>query len=134
MTTIDEYHRRCEQLFVAGGNAAVRRAAQEGLDEVGPHPDLYSWLALGHAAEDDDDHDDSAEEAFQAGLALDRDHLGLLAGYAELCLRADSFEYPGRAARAVTCPSASRSWRRGPPKPTGLPPPSAGPDEVTGTI
>ncbi|MFF4909995.1 hypothetical protein ACFY2T_34650 [Streptomyces sp. NPDC001260] len=102
MTTIDEYQRRCEQMFVAGGNAAVRRAAQEGLDEVGPHPDLYSWLALGHAAEDDDDHDDSAEEAFQAGLALDRDHLGLLAGYAELCLRADSFEYPGRAARAVT--------------------------------
>lgn len=102
MTAIDAYQRRCEQLFVAGGNAAVRRAAQAGLDELGPHPDLYCWLALGHAAEDDDDHDDSAEEAFRAGLALDGDHLGLLAGYAELCLRADSFEYPGRAARAVT--------------------------------
>ncbi|MFE5190638.1 hypothetical protein [Streptomyces sp. NPDC056628] len=100
MTTVDAYQDRCEQLFTAGGNAAVRRAAQEGLDELGPHPDLYCWLALGHAAEDDDDHDDRAEEAFRAGLALDADHLGLLAGYAELCLRADAFEYPGRAARA----------------------------------
>ncbi|MFE1839843.1 hypothetical protein [Streptomyces sviceus] len=102
MTTIDEYQQRCEQMFVAGGNGAVRRAAQAGLDELGPSPDLYCWLALGHAAEDDDEHDDYAEEAFRAGLALDGDHLGLLAGYAELCLRADSFEYPGRAARAVT--------------------------------
>ncbi|MFD5583498.1 hypothetical protein ACFWII_06780 [Streptomyces sp. NPDC127063] len=101
MTTIDEYQRRCEQLFVAGGNAAVRRAAQAALDEHGPHPDLYCWLALGHCAEDDDDHDDAAEEAFRAGLALDSEHLGLLAGYTELCLRADAFEYPGRAGRAV---------------------------------
>lgn len=99
-TAIDVYQDRCEQLFLAGGNAAVRRAAQEGLDELGPQPDLYCWLALGHAVEDDDDHDDRAEEAFRAGLALDADHLGLLAGYAELCLRADGFEYPGRAARA----------------------------------
>jgi hypothetical protein len=100
MTTVDAYQERCEQLFRAGGNAAVRRAAQEGLDEHGPHPDLYCWLALGHAAEDEDDHDDRAEEAFRAGLALDADHVGLLAGYAELCLRADAFDHPGRAARA----------------------------------
>ncbi|MEV6484734.1 hypothetical protein [Streptomyces sp. NPDC051576] len=99
-TTIDMYQDRCEQLFLAGGNAAVRRAAQEGLEELGPQADLYCWLALGHAAEDEDDHDDRAEEAFRAGLALDGDHLGLLAGYAELCLRADAFDYPGRAARA----------------------------------
>ncbi|MEU9360038.1 hypothetical protein AB0D35_18260 [Streptomyces sp. NPDC048301] len=101
MTTCEAYQDRCEQLFLAGGNAAVRRAAQEGLDELGPEADLYCWLALGHAAEDDDDHDDDAEKAFRAGLALDGDHLGLLAGYAELCLRADSFEHPGRAARAA---------------------------------
>lgn len=100
-TAIDVYQDRCEQLFLAGGNAAVRRGAQEGLDELGPQADLYCWLALGHAVEDDDDHDDRAEEAFRAGLALDGDHLGLLAGYAELCLRADAFEYPGRAARAA---------------------------------
>ncbi|MFG2379288.1 hypothetical protein ACGFY9_48590 [Streptomyces sp. NPDC048504] len=86
-------------MFLAGGNAAVRRAAQEGLDELGPQADLYCWLALGHPVEDDD-RDDRAEEASRAGLALDAAHLGLLAGYAELCLRADAFEYPGRAARA----------------------------------
>ncbi|MEV5162208.1 MULTISPECIES: hypothetical protein [unclassified Streptomyces] len=101
MTTVEACQSRCEQLLLAGGHAAVRRAAQEGLDELGPQADLYCWLALGHAVEDDDDHDDRAEEAFRAGLALDADHLGLLAGYAELCLRADSFEHPGRAARAV---------------------------------
>ncbi|MFF3941782.1 hypothetical protein [Streptomyces phaeofaciens] len=132
MTTIGDYQDRCEQLFLAGGNAAVRRAAQQGLDRLGPffrirpapvhgscqrgrpcdlgkirkrgprpQADLYCWLALGHAAEDDDDHDDRAEEAFRAGLALDGDHLGLLTGYAELCLRADAFEYPARASRAV---------------------------------
>ncbi|MGW7613192.1 hypothetical protein ACWGKW_39335 [Streptomyces sp. NPDC054766] len=102
MTGVEACQDRCEQLFLAGGNAAVRRAAQEGLDEFGPQADLFCWLALGHAAEDDDDHDDYAERAFRAGLSLDSSHLGLLAGYAELCLRADSFEYPGRAARAVT--------------------------------
>ncbi|MEU8621646.1 hypothetical protein [Streptomyces sp. NPDC048623] len=101
MSTLDAWQDRCEQLFVAGGNAAVRRSAQEGMDELGPHPDLYCWLALGHVAEDEDDHDDEAERAFRAGLALDPDHLGLLAGYAELCLRADGFDRPGRAGRAA---------------------------------
>ncbi|MFJ8061115.1 hypothetical protein [Streptomyces sp. NPDC096142] len=115
-TTIDGYQDRCEQLFLAGGNAAVRRAAREGLDELGPQPDLYCWLALGHAVEDDDDHDDRAEEAFRAGLALDADHLGLLAGYAELCLRADAFEYPGRAARA---PVLSRRLQEAAPESAG---------------
>ncbi|MFJ9669074.1 hypothetical protein ACIRPP_31455 [Streptomyces sp. NPDC101219] len=100
-TTIDAYQDRCEQLFLAGGYAAVRRAAQQGLDELGPLAELYCWLALGHAAEDEDDHDDLAEEAFRAGLALEAGHPGLLAGYAELCLRADAFDHPGRAARAV---------------------------------
>ncbi|MEU6933841.1 hypothetical protein [Streptomyces sp. NPDC046385] len=102
MTTVEAYEDRCEQLFHAGGNAAVRRAAQEGLDALGPQADLYCWLALGHAVEDEDDHDDEAEKAFRAGLAREPDHLGLLAGYAELCLRSDSFDHPGRAGRAVT--------------------------------
>ncbi|MFF3173685.1 hypothetical protein ACFVQ0_13755 [Streptomyces sp. NPDC057900] len=101
MTTADVYSERCEQLFLAGGLAGVRRAATQGLDETGPHADLYCWLAVAHASEDDDDHDTEAERAFRKGLALDADHPGLLAGYAELCLRSDSFEYPGRAARAV---------------------------------
>ncbi|MFJ9825083.1 hypothetical protein ACIRSU_11975 [Streptomyces sp. NPDC101160] len=101
MSTLDAYQDRCEQLFVAGGSAAVRRAAQEGIDALGPHPDLSCWLALGHVVEDEDDHDDEAERAFRAGLALDPDHLGLLAGYAELCRRADGFDHPGRAGRAA---------------------------------
>ncbi|MFD0145278.1 MULTISPECIES: hypothetical protein [unclassified Streptomyces] len=101
MTTAEAYFARCEQLYLAGGHAAVRRAAREGLDALGPSADLYCWLGVGHTAEDEDDHDDAAEEAFRAGLKLDPDHLGLLAGYAELCLRADGFEHPGRSARAV---------------------------------
>ncbi|MFB7372071.1 hypothetical protein ACFC0D_19765 [Streptomyces sp. NPDC056222] len=100
-TEAEAYFERCEQLFLAGGSAAVRRAAQEGLDALGPTADLYCWLGVGHALEDEDDHDDRAEEAFRAGLRLDPDHLGLLGGYAELCLRADGFNHPGRAARAV---------------------------------
>ncbi|MGC5397433.1 hypothetical protein ACPXCP_17015 [Streptomyces sp. DT20] len=100
MTTTDVYDERCEQLFLAGGLAGVRRTATQGLDEAGPHADLYCWLAVAHASEDDDDHDTEAERAFRRGLALDADHLGLLAGYAELCLRSDSFDHPGRAARA----------------------------------
>ncbi|WP_370416510.1 hypothetical protein [Streptomyces fradiae] len=101
MSTLDDWQDRCEQLFVAGGHADVRRAAREGIEELGPHPDLYCWLALGHVAEDEDDHDDEAERTFRTGLALDPDHLGLLAGYAELCLRADGFDRPGRAGRAA---------------------------------
>ncbi|WP_327708754.1 hypothetical protein OG912_07905 [Streptomyces sp. NBC_00464] len=101
MTTVDEYNERCEQLFLAGGLGAVRRAARQGLDDVGPHADLYCWLAVAHASEDEDDHDTEAERAFRKGLALEADHLGLLAGYGELCLRSDAFEYPGRANRAV---------------------------------
>ncbi len=132
MTTLDTYETRCEQLFLEGGNAAVRRTAQEGLDALGPQADLYCWLALGHAAEDEDDHDDRAEEAFRVGLALDRDHLGLLAGYAELCLRADGFDHPGRAARAVVLSRRLKELAPAPPRPTGSPPPSAGPAGATG--
>ncbi|MEV0781400.1 hypothetical protein AB0I52_00135 [Streptomyces sp. NPDC050423] len=101
MTTADVYSEPCEQLFLAGGLAGVRRTATQRLDEAGPHADLYCRLAVAHASEDDDDHDTEAERAFRKGLALDADHPGLLAGYAELCLRSDSFEYPGRAAGAV---------------------------------
>ncbi|MEV6104645.1 hypothetical protein AB0M28_07980 [Streptomyces sp. NPDC051940] len=101
MSSLDDFQDRCEQLYAAGGRAEVRRAAAEGLERVGPHPDLYCWLALGHVREDDDDHDTEAERAFRAGLKLDPDHLGLLAGYAALCLRSDGFDHPGRAARAV---------------------------------
>ncbi|SNS89274.1 tetratricopeptide repeat protein [Actinacidiphila glaucinigra] len=102
MTTTDEYLGLCADLHAAGGYAAVRRTAREGLRQDPTSADLHCWLALGHVGEDEDDHDDEAEKAFRAGLELAPDHPGLLAGYAEFCLAADAFEYPGRAARART--------------------------------
>ncbi|MFE0545289.1 hypothetical protein [Streptomyces sp. NPDC058891] len=98
--TVDEYARRCEELFALGGYAQVREAAGQGLAEVGPDPVLQRWLGLAHAAEDDDDHDDEAEAVYQEGLRHWPDDLGLLVSYLELCLRADSWEHPKREKRA----------------------------------
>ncbi|WP_405756556.1 hypothetical protein OG234_00290 [Streptomyces sp. NBC_01420] len=95
-----QYVESCSELFAVGGYAAVRAAAAAGLKEIGPDPVLFRWLGQAHAAEDDDDHDREAEAAYREGLALAEDDLGLLVSYLELCLRADSFEYPGRARRA----------------------------------
>ncbi|WP_405638021.1 hypothetical protein OG543_26355 [Streptomyces sp. NBC_01178] len=95
-----EYADRCEELFAVGGFAGVRKAAESGLEELGADPVLYRWLGLAHAAEDDDDHDDAAEDAYESGLAQWPDDLGLLVCYFELCLRSDAWTYPGRAARA----------------------------------
>ncbi|WP_228989237.1 hypothetical protein [Streptomyces sp. DH8] len=98
--THGEYADRCEELFAVGGFTEVRKAAESGLEELGADPVLYRWLGLAHAAEDDDDHDDAAERAYENGLAQWPDDLGLLVCYLELCLRADAWTYPGRAARA----------------------------------
>ncbi|MGW4310572.1 hypothetical protein [Streptomyces californicus] len=98
-TTRDAYADRCEDLFALGGFREARKAAEAGLAELGPDPVLYRWLGLAHAAEDDDDHDADAEAAYEAGLAQWPDDLGLLVSYLELCLRADTWSYPGRAAR-----------------------------------
>ncbi|HET6856778.1 MAG TPA: hypothetical protein VFH94_06760 [Streptomyces sp.] len=95
------YAERCSELSEVGGHEAVRDTAQAGLDAAGPDPVLFRWLGQAHAAEDDDDHDAEAEAAYRSGLALAPDDLGLLVSYLELCLRADSFSYPGRAKRAV---------------------------------
>ncbi|MGW1294042.1 hypothetical protein [Streptomyces sp. NPDC002533] len=97
--TRDEYADRCEELFALGGFSKARQAAESGLDELGPDPVLYRWLGLAHAAEDEDDHDAEAEKAYEAGLAQWPDDLGLLVSSLELCLRADTWTYPGRAAR-----------------------------------
>ncbi|MGW1725812.1 hypothetical protein ACWCQK_23095 [Streptomyces sp. NPDC002306] len=102
MEVVQQYAQRCAELFAVGGFAAVRRTAQAGLDEAGPSAVLYRWLGQAHAAEDEDDHDAEAERAYREGLAHAPDDLGLQVSYLELCLRADAFEYPGRAARAVT--------------------------------
>ncbi|MGW1541329.1 hypothetical protein ACWCPM_14020 [Streptomyces sp. NPDC002309] len=95
------YVERCSELFAVGGYAAVRAAAEAGLEELGPDPVLFRWLGQAHAAEDEEDHDREAEAAYRKGLALAGDDLGLLVSYLELCLRSDAFEYPGRARRAV---------------------------------
>ncbi|MYX36948.1 MULTISPECIES: hypothetical protein [unclassified Streptomyces] len=100
MTTTDEYLGLCADLHAAGGYAAMRGTAQEGLRHDPTSADLHCRLALGRVREDEDAHDDEAERTFRAGLALAPDHLGLLAGYAEFCLAADAFEHPGRTARA----------------------------------
>lgn len=96
-----QYVERCSELFEVGGHAAVRTTAEAGLKELGPDPDLFRWLGQAHAAEDEDDHDTEAEAAYRQGLALAPDDLGLLVSYLELCLRSDSFTYPGRSKRAV---------------------------------
>ncbi|MFD9332111.1 hypothetical protein [Streptomyces sp. NPDC060065] len=97
-----QYVERCSELFAVGGYAAVRTTAEAGLAESGPDPVLFRWLGQAHAAEDEDDHDSEAETAYRQGLALAPDDLGLLVSYAELCLRADAFAYPGRSGRAVS--------------------------------
>ncbi|MCX3059151.1 tetratricopeptide repeat protein [Streptomyces beihaiensis] len=89
-----------ERLFAVEGYAEVRRIAEERLAAEGPDPAQYRWLGLGHMAEDEDDHDAAAETAFRRGLELAPDDIDLIAAYAELCLRADGFDYPGRAKRA----------------------------------
>ncbi|MFJ2739563.1 hypothetical protein ACIO3O_07840 [Streptomyces sp. NPDC087440] len=94
------YADRCEELFALGAYARVRAAATEGLAEAGPDPVLQRWLGLAHAAEEDDDHDDEAEAAYEEGLRLWPDDLGLLVSYLELCLRADGWEHPARERRA----------------------------------
>ncbi|MFE4519994.1 hypothetical protein ACFRMQ_38210 [Kitasatospora sp. NPDC056783] len=96
-----QYVERCSELFAVGGHEAVRNTAEAGLKEYGPDPVLYRWLGQAHAAEDEDDHDRAAEAAYRDGLELAPDDLGLLVSYLELCLRADAFDYPGRARRAL---------------------------------
>ncbi|MFJ7203417.1 hypothetical protein ACIQWR_07775 [Streptomyces sp. NPDC098789] len=60
--------------------------------------DAGVFLALGeaHAAEDDDEHDDLAERAYQRGLEAFPDDIELLTAYARLCLTTDFNERPRR--------------------------------------
>ncbi|MEU3048208.1 hypothetical protein ABZ705_17145 [Streptomyces sp. NPDC006984] len=90
-----------EELFAVEGYREIRRMAAERLAVDGSAPGLYLWLGLGHMAEDEDDHDAAAERAFRRGLELAPDDVDLIAAYAELCLRADEWDYPGRAKRGV---------------------------------
>lgn len=77
----------------------ARQAARTGLEAYGPDAELSLLLALAHAAEDDDEEDDLAEQVYRDALKVFPDHLGLLAGYAELCLRSDFQDRPARKTR-----------------------------------
>ncbi|MFI6651610.1 hypothetical protein ACIBI8_28895 [Streptomyces sp. NPDC050529] len=85
--------------LLAGRLAVARAGAEEALERFGPSPDLYAMLGRAHVAEEADDHDDRADTVYRRGLAAFPDDLDLLAGYAELCLRADSFDRPARHGR-----------------------------------
>lgn len=78
---------------------AARQAARTGLGAYGPDAELSLLLALAHAAEDDDEEDDRAEQVYRDALEVFPDHLGLLAAYAELCLRSDFQDRPARKTR-----------------------------------
>ncbi|MBT2873547.1 tetratricopeptide repeat protein [Streptomyces sp. McG7] len=83
----------------AGRLAQARRTATEALKTDGPNARLSLVLGQAHAAEDDDDHDDRAEAAYQEGLQAFPDDVELLAAYAELCLRSDYMDRPARFRR-----------------------------------
>ncbi|MFJ2736781.1 hypothetical protein [Streptomyces sp. NPDC087317] len=85
--------------LLAGQFAQARRTATEALKTDGPSARLFLVLGQAHAAEDDDDHDDQAEAAYQEGLQAFPDDLDLLAAYAELCLRSDYLDRPARSRR-----------------------------------
>ncbi|MFI7011707.1 tetratricopeptide repeat protein [Streptomyces sp. NPDC050145] len=92
-------HERAELLLRAGELRQAREAARAGLDQEGPHAGLYLVLGRAHAAEDEDDHDTEAEQAYRAGLDAFPDDLDLLAAYAEFGLAGDVMDQPGRRAR-----------------------------------
>ncbi|MFB7591889.1 hypothetical protein [Streptomyces sp. NPDC056169] len=95
----DDLRGRVDALVAAGRPTEARATARAALDTDGPDAGLLLALARAHMAEDDDDHDDSAERVFRQGLDSFPDDIGLLAGYAELCTRTDALDRPGRHAR-----------------------------------
>ncbi|MFD7866712.1 hypothetical protein [Streptomyces sp. NPDC059783] len=82
-----------------GRLAEARLRAEAALKVYGVAAVLYELLGRAHAAEDEDDHDDEAERAYRRGLEHFPDDLDLLVAYAELCLRSDPLDHPGRSAR-----------------------------------
>ncbi|WP_432066459.1 hypothetical protein [Streptomyces sp. C10-9-1] len=111
-----EYIGAFEELFVVEGYREIRKMAAERLASGRSEPALYLWLGLGHMAEDEDDHDAAAEAAFRRGLELAPDDIDLIAAYAELCLRADGFNYPGRVRRAPELVARLKELAAGPPQ------------------
>ncbi|MFJ9434298.1 hypothetical protein ACIRQY_32210 [Streptomyces sp. NPDC101490] len=95
----DDVRGRVDTLVAAGRVAEARSVARDALDADGPDAGLFLALARAHMSEDDDDHDDEAEQVFREGLDSFPDDVGLLGGYAELCVRTDALDRPGRHAR-----------------------------------
>ncbi|MER7092216.1 hypothetical protein ABT368_03405 [Streptomyces althioticus] len=85
--------------LMTGRLAQARNTATEALKTDGPSAQLFLVLGQAHPAEDDDDHDNRAEAAHQEGLREFPDDLGLLAAYAELCLRSDHLDRPAKFRR-----------------------------------
>jgi hypothetical protein len=54
--------------LLVGRLAQARNTATEALKTDGPSAQLFLVLGQAHPAEDDDDHDDRAEAAYQEGL------------------------------------------------------------------
>ncbi|MFE9537435.1 tetratricopeptide repeat protein [Streptomyces sp. NPDC006691] len=114
-----------ERHLRAGRFAEARRAARNALTAEGPDARLFLTLGRAHAAENEDDHDDRAEAAYQKGLEAFPDDLDLLTAYAELCLASDYLDRPARNGRgpelarrvrelAPGSPQALRVERSGP--------------------
>lgn len=96
---IEDARTRSRGLLAGRRLDEARQAARIALDAYGPDAELSLVIALAHAAEDDDDEDDQAERVYREALERFPDHLGLLAGYAELCLRSDFQDRPARNTR-----------------------------------
>ena len=101
---------------MAGRFAQARRTAEEALKTDGPSARLFLVLGQAHAAEDDDDHDDLAERAYQEGLEAFPEDLDLLAAYAELCLRSDYMDRPARCRRGPELAERLRELAPGSPQ------------------
>ncbi|MFD7032427.1 hypothetical protein ACFWAR_30795 [Streptomyces sp. NPDC059917] len=87
---------RAQELVQLGRLGEAREVAKAFLDAGGSDPGVLLVLGEAHAAEDDDDHDDRAERAYQRGLEAFPDDLDLLTAYARLCLTSDVVDRPRR--------------------------------------
>ncbi|MFI5866179.1 hypothetical protein [Streptomyces sp. NPDC051546] len=96
---LEDARARSRALLAGSRLGEARQAALTALDTYGPDAELSLVLALAYAAEDDDEEDDRAERVYREALEGFPDHLGLLAGYAELCLRSDFQDRPARKTR-----------------------------------
>ncbi|MFI5983593.1 hypothetical protein ACIBEA_22275 [Streptomyces sp. NPDC051555] len=87
---------RAREFIRLGRLEEARGVASAFIEAEGADAGVFLALGEAHAAEDDDEHDDLAERAYQRGLAAFPDDVGLLTAYARLCLTSDVNERPRR--------------------------------------